>query len=115
MNPVYQLIRDSGQEARRVTCKKVDLAGIEPASLSLRLPLRSLDPHSLTDAALCRSSGLIGRRSLGSVRYTSSPSDYEPDMLANVDLKSGPGRDRTGDLLIANQTFSQLNYRPIIN
>ncbi len=27
----------------------------------------------------------------------------------------GPGRDRTGDLIVANDALSQLSYRPIYN
>jgi hypothetical protein len=30
-------------------------------------------------------------------------------------LSSGPERDRTDDLLNANQALSQLSYRPIFN
>ncbi len=34
------------------------------------------------------------------------------DKAAEVSLNNGPGRDRTGDLLIANETLYQLSYRP---
>ena len=32
----------------------------------------------------------------------------------NSNVNGGPDRDRTGDLLFANEALSQLSYRPIV-
>ena len=36
-----------------------------------------------------------------------------PQILAEDFMIGGPDRDRTGDLIVANDALSQLSYRPI--
>ena len=44
----------------------------------------------------------------------SSHLSYRPVRLPNSIIAGGAGRDRTGDLLSANQALSQLSYSPML-
>jgi hypothetical protein len=36
-------------------------------------------------------------------------------LFDSATANGGPGRDRTGDLIVANDALSQLSYRPLYN